>query len=136
MPKESRQNKKKGRKQGIMVDSKAIRTMRALSDEEAFHFYETMGKPTGHSAKSLHEFLDKIKSVKLESLVFHLERNDFRNWIENAIGDQELAKKIEMIPARHDEELRMQMQTAVRNRLKELQETPMMNVEEPMTIPA
>ena len=119
-----------------MVDSKAIRTMRALSDEEAFHFYETMGKPTGQSAKSLHEFLDKIKSVKLESLVFHFERNDFKNWIENTIGDQELAKKIEMIPARHDEELRMQMQTAVRNRLKELEETPMMNIEEPMTIPA
>jgi hypothetical protein len=136
MPKESKQNKKNGRSQGIMVDSKAIRTMRALSDEEAFHFYETMGKPTGQSAKSLHEFLDKIKSVKLESLVFHLERNDFRNWIENAIGDQELAKKIEMIPARHDETLRMKMQTAVRNRLKELEETPMMNIAESLTIPA
>jgi hypothetical protein len=135
MPKESRQNRKKGRSQGIMVDSKTIKSMRALSDGEAFHFYETMNKPTGQSAKSLHEFLDKIESIKLESLVFHLERNDFKNWIENTIGDQELAKKIEMIPARHDEKLRMTMQTTVRNRLKELEEMPMMNIEESVTIP-
>jgi len=119
-----------------MVDNKAMRTRRALSDEEAFHFYETMDKPTGQSAKNLHEFQDKIKSVKLESLVFHLERKDFKNWIENTIGDQELAKKIEMIPAKHDEKLRMKMQTTVRNRLKELEETPMMIIEEPATIPA
>ncbi len=136
MPRESKQNKKKGKSRGIMVDNKAIRPMRALSDEEAFHFYETMDKPTGQTAKSLHEFLDKIKSVKLESLVFHLERKDFKNWIENTIGDQELARKIKMIPAKHDEKLRMKMQTTVRNRLKELEEAPMMIIEEPTAIPA
>ena len=132
MPKESNQSKK-GKRQSIMVDSRAIRSMRTLSDKEAFHFYETMGKPAGQSAKSLREFLEKVESVKLESLVFHLKRNDFKNWMESTIGDRELAKRIETIPAKPDERLRMKMQATVRNRLKELEETPMTNIEEPMT---
>ena len=85
MPKEYQQNKKKRMCQGVRVEDKAIRTLRTLNNEEAFYFYENINKPTGQSARSLNEFLEKIKSVKLESLVFHLERNDFKNWIKNTL---------------------------------------------------
>ena len=81
MPKESKPNKKKRISQDVRVEDKAIRILRTLNNEEAFYFYENINKPTGQSARNLNEFLEKVKSVKLESLVFHLERNDFKNWI-------------------------------------------------------
>jgi len=122
---------KKSRSREVKVDVKATRTLRTLSNEEAFHFYETIGKPTGQSAKSLHEFLDKIESAKLESLVFHLERNDFKNWIANALEDPKLAQKIEMLPIEHNSQLRTKIRTTIKARLKELEGTSV-QVHEPV----
>jgi hypothetical protein len=123
MPRKSKQNEKKRISQGVRVEGKAVRTLRTLSDEEAFYFYETIGKPTGQSARSLNEFLDRIKSVKLESLVFHLQRNDFKNWIANTLEDPELAQKIQMLPTEHKRQLRTKIRTTVKARLKELEGT-------------
>lgn len=134
MPKESKLKKKKGRSQNIKVDSNAIRTLRTLGNEQAFHFYEAMDKPTGQDASSLYEFLEKIGSVKLESLVFHHERNDFKNWIANTLEDPELAKKIETIPINHKEQLRTKIRTTVKAHLKELEGTSIIQVEVPMAI--
>jgi len=122
MPEKSKQNKKRIR-QSVRVEGKAVRTLRTLSNEEAFYFYETIGKPTGQSARSLNEFLDKIKSVNLESLVFHLQRNDFKNWIANTLEDPKLAQKIQMLPTEHKGQLRTKICTTVEARLKELEGT-------------
>jgi hypothetical protein len=107
----------------VRVEGKAVRTLRTLSNKEAFYFYETIGKPTGQSARSLNEFLDKIKSVKLESLVFHLQRKDFKNWIANTLEDPKLAQKIQMLPTKHKDQLRTKICTTVETRLKELEGT-------------
>lgn len=133
MPKESRSKEKRGRSRDIRVEGNAVRTLRTLGNEEAFHFYEAMGKPTGQSAKSLQEFLDKIESVKLESLVFHHERNDFKNWIANTLEDPKLARKIETIPKKHNSMIRTEICATVKARLKEL-EGISIQVHEPTTI--
>jgi len=122
MPEKSKQNKKRIR-QSVRVEGKAVRTLRTLSNKEAFYFYETIGKPTGQSARSLNEFLDKIKSVNLESLVFHLQRNDFKNWIANTLEDPKLAQKIQMLPTEHKGQLRTKICTTVKAHLKELEGT-------------
>lgn len=122
MRKQSRPNKKV-RRQDMIVHAKATRTLKALGNEEAFRFYEDVGKPTGESARSLRDFLERIESVKLESLIFHLTRNDFKNWVENTLEDSELARRLEKIPVAHNDRLRKKICSTVRNRLKELEKT-------------
>jgi hypothetical protein len=114
---------KKIRSRDVKVDVKATRTLRTVNNEEAFHFYEDIGKPTGESAKSLRDFLEKIEFVKLESLVFHLRRNDFKNWVEKTLEDSKLAKRLEKTHATHNNRLRTEICAAVRNRLEELEKT-------------
>jgi hypothetical protein len=133
MPKESRSKKKKGRSLEIKVEGNAVRTLRTLGNEEAFHFYEAMGKPTGQSARSLQDFLDKIESVKLESLVFHHERKDFKNWIANTLEDPKLAQEIETIPKKHNSQIKTEICATVKARLKEL-EGISIQVHEPATV--
>jgi hypothetical protein len=116
--------KRKKKKQPLEVSAGAVKILRALNDKEAFHFYENIGKPTGQSAKSLSDFLEKIKSVKLESLLFHLQRKDFQNWFKETLGDYELAKKIEKILPSQNVDLRKKIYSTVENRMKELSEEP------------
>ncbi len=128
---------KKATNQEVEVDPKAIRTLRTLSDKEAFHFYEGVNRPTGQSAKSLRDFSERINSVKLESLIFHLERKDFKNWAENTLEDSKLSMKLEKIPITHSNNLRTKVRSVVRQRLKELEatcDTVSIYVEEPETI--
>lgn len=134
MPKKSKPNKQKRTSRGIRVEDNAIRALRTLSNEEAFHFYENIDKPTGQSALSLHEFLDRIKTVKLESLVFHLERNDFKNWITDTLEDPTLAQRIGMLPKENNDRLRAKIQTVIEARLRELEKTPL-QVDEPALVP-
>ncbi len=103
--------------------AKAIKALRTLSNEEAFHFYEDIGKPTGEHARSLRDFLERIESVKLESLIFHFKRNDFKKWVENTLEDQKLGKKLEKIHFTHDVRLRAEVWLVVRDHLKELEVT-------------
>ena len=134
MPKESRPRKKKEKSKSIEVDSQAIKALRTLSNEESFRFYEAIGKSTGQSASSLHEFLEKVESVKLESLVFHLERKDFKNWIANTLKDLELARKIEVIPTKNKSQIKTKIRATIKAHLKELETTSIIQVEEPMTV--
>ena len=136
MPKKANIREKPQKDHGLKVNPKAIRNLKTLKNEEAFYFYEAVGKPTGLNARNLPDFLEKVKSVKLESLLFHLQRGDFKNWIENALGDPKLAKNIEKIPLSHDERLRMKIRTAVESRLRESETsiTFQMNNDIPVTV--
>ena len=120
MRKQSKQAKA-NRKGRVRVDAGAMRTLRALSNEEAFRFYEDVGKPTGETATSLQDFLQRVETVKLESLVFHLKRNDFKNWVEDTLKDSKLAMKLAKMPAMNDKRVRTQICSMVRERLKELE---------------
>jgi hypothetical protein len=119
-------NKRIGRKniQTSEVDMRTAKTLRTVGENEAFHFYETIGRPTGLSARNLPDFLDKVKSAKQESLVFHLQRRDFQNWVEKSLGDSELARKLGNMDSLDSTDIRMSISEAVRNRIKELKEAP------------
>jgi hypothetical protein len=115
--------KSQQKRQALDVDEDSVRTLRPLREEEAFHFYTTIGQPTGEAATSLTDFLEKIKSAKLESLAFHLQRKDFQIWARTTLGDSKLARKMARIPLSHDDNLKRKLCTAVENRIKELVET-------------
>jgi hypothetical protein len=120
-------SKKKGkaqRKRVTEVNMNYTRILRAVDDREAFHFYEDLGKPTGKSARSLSEFLVVAKSVKLESLLFHLQRKDFQNWIQETLGDSKLARTMGKILPSNDEDTRTRICATVEGRIEELSRTP------------
>jgi hypothetical protein len=108
---------------GKEVAIEAARALRTLNDREAFHFYEDVGRPIGMSARNLNDFLQKTESVKVGSLVFHLQRKDFQNWIKDTLGDTELATKLGRIRVPNDDDLRAKIHSTVENRIKELQKT-------------
>jgi len=101
----------------------AMKVLRTLGDREAFYFYEAVGKPTGQSARDLSGFLENVKSAKPESLMFHLQRRDFQNWVEKSLGDSKLAKRLRMVASSKSEDARMNICRAVENRIKELKES-------------
>jgi predicted lactoylglutathione lyase len=111
--------------QNLEVDAEAVRAVRTVGNQEAFYFYEGIGKPTGEIARSLSDFLDKVKIVKSESLVFHLERKDFQNWVERTIGDKKLAEKLGRISSSKHDSVRTRICNTVENRIKELEKSPL-----------
>jgi hypothetical protein len=111
------------KRQSLDVDVESPKIMRTVRDQEAFYFYEAVGKPTGEIARNLSDFLDKVKSVKSESLTFHLQRGDFQNWIEKILGDSKLAGKLERISPSNGDDIRMSIYRTVEKRIKELKET-------------
>jgi hypothetical protein len=96
------------------------RALRTVKDQEAFYFYEAVGKPTGEVAKNLGDFLDKVKIAKTESLVFHLRRKDFQNWVQKILCDTKLAEKLEGISVSKGNGIRTNICKVVENRIKEL----------------
>jgi len=95
--------------------------------DKAFFFYEDIGKPTGDFAASLSDFCNKINTINPKSLAFHLKRGDFENWIQETIGDSELAQRIRKLKIskttrKNEATLRNKLHTAVRDRISELQD--------------
>ncbi len=94
--------------------------LRVLPRDKAFYFYEGLGKPTGEFAESLLDFRDKIMTLQLSSLIYHMERNDIENWIEEVVGDPTLAERIrKLVP--HDL-LKMELRGIIETRIIELTE--------------
>jgi hypothetical protein len=118
---EKKTRSKKGQNSGVDIEDAKI--LRTVKDQEAFYFYEAVGKPIGQIARNLHDFLEKVKSVRLESLTFHLQRRDFQTWIEKVLGDSKLAGKIEKISCSSGDDIRTNICTTVENRIKELAES-------------
>jgi len=115
-----KKKRKTQKSRGLEANTEAVRILRTVRDEEAFYFYESFGKPTGESARSLSDFFEKVKSVKLDSLLFHLQRKDFQNWIEKTLGDSKLARRIERILPSNGDDLRIKIRSTIENRIKEL----------------
>jgi hypothetical protein len=108
------------KRQHLEGNAEATKILRSLNQKEAFYFYEDIGKPTGESARSLSDFLEKTKSVKLKSVLFHLQRKDFQNWIKETLGDSKLARRIGRINPSYDDDLRKKIHSTIENRIKEL----------------
>jgi hypothetical protein len=126
MKKTMSKNKKKAKdtdRRNPEVNMEAVRIRKTVRDAEAFYFYEAVGKPTGETARNLSEFMDKVESVRPETLMFHHMRGDFPNWVEKTLGDSKLARKLRKISSSDGDEARKKIRKTVANRLKELEET-------------
>ena len=126
---------KEGKRQNPEVDAEGVRALRTVKDQEAFYFYEDVGKPTGEIARNLSDFLNKVKIVKSESLVFHLQRKDFQNWVANTLGDSKLAKKLGRLSPSNGNNLRTNVCKTVENRIEELRESSLaISIEDERTV--
>jgi len=115
-------DKRENRRQDLEISAEAVKAMRTVGEHEAFYFFEAIGRPTGDVARNLSDFLGKVETVKSESLLFHLQRGDFGNWVAKTLGDTTLAEKLGKISPSNDAKLRTNVCSAVRNRIKELGE--------------
>ena len=80
---------------GITEKGKEIlKAITPVSKDSAFHFYTGIGQPTGFSAESLKDFYEIVKRIAVESLEFHLYREDFEKWIKNAVKDEALVDEL------------------------------------------
>lgn len=73
--------------------------------EEEFHFIKSVSFviPTNYVVYDLREFAEILKKITIDSIYFHIFEarlrlgkgtNDFSSWIENSLGDKELADEI------------------------------------------
>jgi hypothetical protein len=74
----------------------AQKILSSVSLEKAFHFYYNIDNYTGVYANSLKDFIDKIQTIDLRCITFHLSRRDFEKWV-HSLGDVELSRKLGLI---------------------------------------
>jgi hypothetical protein len=123
MPSRNKKKPKGRNTQNLRVHTEAVKVLRTVGSQEAFYFYEAVGKPTGEVATNLSDFLDNVNSVKSESLTFHLQRRDFQNWVEKILGDSKLAEELGEISPSNSNDIRAKIHETVENRLRELRES-------------
>lgn len=89
--------------------------------DKAFHFYFEIDKYSGLNAVNLNDFAEKIRIIDLKSILFHMSRRDFENWIRS-LGDVELSRKMGVIRALNlgGEDLRKELYQSVKTRYDEL----------------
>lgn len=102
--------------------------LRRLPESQGFHFYLEIGTPTGQTAISLMDFVEKLATTCVQSINFHYSRKDFQKWIHEIFGDAELALRLETIGKVRlgisNEALRSEIMRAVKMRLSELEAQP------------
>jgi hypothetical protein len=111
-------------KRSVLDKDAVSKILRTVSESEGFHFYSAIGKPTGDSAVSLADFVEKLAYVDVQSVNFHYPRKDFEKWIREVFGDAELAVRLSRIGRIHlgirGEVLRSEITRTVKVRLNEL----------------
>lgn len=104
------------------VDKKrASEILRSVPLEKAFHFYTDINQYTGVYATSLNDFSNKIQTIDIRSIEFHMPRGDFEFWFHNQ-GDLELAKRMGLIKGMRlsGEDLRRKIYGITKSRCEEL----------------
>ena len=91
---------------GVMQDFLAgVTNEREAPQDNEFHFIKSIDVvlPTPYVAHDLREFIDILRKISINSLYFHifeaklrLQRgtNDFSMWLEDCLGEKELAEQI------------------------------------------
>jgi len=91
--------------------------------EHGFHFVTKPGTYTGTTAISLADFAEKLQTIDVDSILFHYPRGDFQKWIEDTLGDRELANHLCFIKTGiSGEELRKQLVRIVQKRINGFKE--------------
>lgn len=89
--------------------------------QKAFHFYNGIDQPTGISSNNLVDFCEKIKTIDMKPIEFHMARGDFELWV-HSLGDIELAKRLRLIRGENltGDALRKRLHETLRSRCDEL----------------
>jgi hypothetical protein len=115
---------KPGIRRSILNNDLVSKILRNVSEQEGFNFYLAIGEPTGKTAVSLADFVEKIEVIDVQSVNFHFTRKDFEKWISVVFGDAELALRLGRIGRIHlgiqGEALRNEIIRTVKIRLNEL----------------
>jgi hypothetical protein len=100
----------------------AQRILSPVNPERAFYFYADIGMPIDAVAHGLKEFGEKLKTVEVKSLEFHLWRGDFEKWVY-MLGDAELVKALVKLRGLGltGEKLRAELVRSVQTRVRQLQ---------------
>ncbi|HLN88631.1 MAG TPA: DUF5752 family protein [Candidatus Binatia bacterium] len=105
-----------------MSVEKAQKILSPVPYEQGFHFFAPDGHYSGETAMSLCSFLRDLEHVDMQSIRFHFERCDFQKWLRTTMGDEELARRIDILEkSTPDEMLRQQLIDSVQERISELQ---------------
>jgi hypothetical protein len=98
--------------------------LRSVPESQGFRFYLAIDEPTGETAVSLTEFVEKLETIEVQSVNFHYPRKDFQKWIREVLGDAELALRLGKIGrirlGIRGEALRSEILRTVKVRLTEL----------------
>ena len=99
----------------------AAAILRELPQDKAFYFYRAVDSPLNVSARSLKEFVERIKTVEANSLSFHTQRGDFENWI-SMLGDADLSRRVGAVRTSKlsGEALRTKMHGTTKSRVDQL----------------
>ena len=102
------------------VDSSKV--LANVSAEHGFHFTLRDGVYSGTTATSLEDFASKLETADADSILFHYKRGDFQKWIDDTLGDTELANRLCFInPKLSGNPLRKQLIKNVKKIVNELQ---------------
>lgn len=99
----------------------AQRISRRVPYQEGFRFSTGIGDFTGQVATSLEDFAEMLETVDMKAIDFHMERQDFENWIRNVLGDEELAKSVARRSVFQGENRRKELVMLTRNRVSDFQ---------------
>jgi len=75
--------KKATTKKLTVAKPKGQRLLGTVPHEKGFHFFTEPGKYTGVTATSLVEFAQKLQTIPVQSVTFHIQRQDFQKWLKN-----------------------------------------------------
>ena len=83
---------------GITAKGKAaLKAFVSVPEGMGFHFYNGIDQTTDITAKTLREFYEDIKQVNVDSLEFHIYRDDFENWLKDACNESEFAQEVGVV---------------------------------------
>ncbi|MFZ7138661.1 MAG: DUF5752 family protein [archaeon] len=109
---------------GLPKTDKALadRILTPVTVDKAFHFYNEVDQPLGVYAESLQDFVDKLQTVDIQSIEFHMKSKDFECWINSTLCDVELSKKVALLRTINlsGEDLRAKLYQTVKSRYDEL----------------
>ncbi len=93
-----------------------------LPEPKRFYFHDSSGRYLGRTAASLWEFRETLDELPVDSLEYHLKRQDFERWLSGVLHDDELASRLRKIRHRElqGEALRQALVEAVSDRYEEL----------------
>lgn len=95
----------------------------SVPDYSAFRFALGDGIMTGDVAHSYQELLDIMKRIDSRSLVFHVYRGDFDNWVSEVFRDKKLSARLAKLKSRIRpvDRLRSKIVRILEDRIEELQ---------------